>query len=218
MFRFDLDAEIHVEGVIRELIPYQNLHALSEVIFVSRLLLLATELTVWLLSHYKIRLHSNYNGPTLIVRFFNLSHIIIILVPIMASFDVEDHFRQYLATIDPNQTYAIKQLTGGLVNYTVRATKVLADGGDHRLSRFPGHDSIIIKHAPPFIAAIGEAAKFSPFRQVCPIPASIEMTRPMYKPLWHIENGTEYWRRPKLALEQLRMTSQCVSYYRALKR
>ena len=72
----------------------------------------------------------------------------------MASFNVEDHFRQYLATIDPHQAYAIEKLTGGLVNYTVRAIRVAADDDDHRLSRFPGHDSIIIKHAPPFIAAI----------------------------------------------------------------
>ena len=33
------------------------------------------------------------------------------------------NFSAYLSKIDPTQTYAIKQLTGGVVNLTVRATK-----------------------------------------------------------------------------------------------
>ena|SRR6266536_2023925 len=99
---------------------------------------------------------------------------------IQSDFNVEEHFRRYLATIDPHQTYTIEKLAGGFVNYTVRAIKVPAHDND-RLSKFPGHTSIIIKHAPPFIAAIGEAAKLSPFRQVRLTLARVILPRSLHK-------------------------------------
>lgn len=74
-----------------------------------------------------------------------------------ASFD----FKLYLKEIDPTEEYDITTLTGGLINLTVRATKTAAGSGV-----FPDHRSIVLKHAPPFVASIGESAPFSPFRQV----------------------------------------------------
>ncbi len=79
----------------------------------------------------------------------------------MMSFD----FKTYLSKLDPSQSYTIKPLTGGLVNLTVRAIKkpcIPVSGG-----KFPSKHSIIIKYAPPFIAALGEEYQFSQFRQVC---------------------------------------------------
>lgn len=73
-------------------------------------------------------------------------------------------FSSYLSKFDPSQSYTIKQLTGGLVNVTVRAVKCAdssADGG-----RFPDHQLIVLKYAPAFIAAVGETAPFSQYRQV----------------------------------------------------
>lgn len=82
-------------------------------------------------------------------------------------------FSSYLSRIDPSQSYNIEPLTGGVVNVTVRAAKLLsakADGG-----RFPEHQTMIMKYAPPFTAGLGESAPFSQFRQV-----SYDVTRPPY--------------------------------------
>lgn len=76
-------------------------------------------------------------------------------------------FKTYLSEIDPTQTYTINSLTGGLVNLTVRAVKQPSIQISEGL--FPSKQSIIIKHAPPFIAALGEEYQFSQFRQVCGI-------------------------------------------------
>lgn len=72
-------------------------------------------------------------------------------------------FEPFLSKIDPSQKYEFQILTGGLVNLTVRATKVTASGGGH----FPKHGTLILKYAPPFVAALGESAPFSQDRQVC---------------------------------------------------
>jgi hypothetical protein len=71
-------------------------------------------------------------------------------------------FEPFLSAIDPLQRYEIQPLTGGLVNVTVRATKV----SGHSSGLFPAHGSLILKYAPPFVAAIGESAPFSQDRQV----------------------------------------------------
>ena len=72
-------------------------------------------------------------------------------------------FVSYLRELDPAASYAIEKLGGGLVNETVRATKLfgVSEG------RFVGHPSLILKHAPPYVAARGEGVSpFSPARQV----------------------------------------------------
>jgi hypothetical protein len=78
----------------------------------------------------------------------------------MAIFD----FKNYLSNIDPANKYTVNLLSGGRVNLTVRAVKTApykAGAG-----RFPGHESIVLKYAPPYIAKDGEGAPFSQFRQV----------------------------------------------------
>ena len=60
-------------------------------------------------------------------------------------------FEYFLSWIDPSQKYEFQSLTGGVVNLTVRATKVLTTGN----SFFPKHDTLILKYAPPFVAALG---------------------------------------------------------------
>lgn len=88
------------------------------------------------------------------------------------------NFSSYLSGLDPSSTYHVDRLTGGVVNVTVRATKsslplssetrsspsnVDLNGGQ---GRFPGHKTLILKHAPPFIAGVGESAPISQTRQV----------------------------------------------------
>jgi len=73
-------------------------------------------------------------------------------------------FSAYLSKIDPTQTYAIKQLTGGVVNLTVRATKKTSTASSQGL--FPLNASLILKQAPPYVASVGEGAPMSQFRQV----------------------------------------------------
>lgn len=78
----------------------------------------------------------------------------------MATFD----FDKYLSHIDPINRYMITTLTGGRINITVRALKTRSSKVD--AGRFPGHRSIVLKYAPPYIAKDGEGAPFSQFRQV----------------------------------------------------
>ncbi|KAH8662062.1 hypothetical protein BX600DRAFT_512939 [Xylariales sp. PMI_506] len=72
------------------------------------------------------------------------------------------NFKAYLAKLDSGSNYAIETLTGGLVNITVRATKTSSD--NH--GAFEGIPSMILKHAPPFVAALGPDAPFPAERQV----------------------------------------------------
>ncbi|KAL0579300.1 hypothetical protein V5O48_002698 [Marasmius crinis-equi] len=73
-----------------------------------------------------------------------------------------EQFIGFLHDIDPLSTYTIVQLSGGLVNFTVRAIK----NTDANTGFFVGHKTLVIKHAAPFVAFIGEDAPLSPFRQV----------------------------------------------------
>ena len=73
-------------------------------------------------------------------------------------------FVAYLCTLDPSQPYSIQPLSGGLINLTVRAEKDRNDAS--RSSIFPGRHSVVLKYAPPFIAALGEGVPFSTSRQV----------------------------------------------------
>jgi hypothetical protein len=76
-------------------------------------------------------------------------------------------FTPHLTTLYPSTTYTTTPLSGGLVNFTVRA---------HRTSPPPSTStsispqpetptSLILKHAPPYIATVGAQAPFSPSRQ-----------------------------------------------------
>ncbi|RWA06452.1 hypothetical protein EKO27_g8660 [Xylaria grammica] len=67
----------------------------------------------------------------------------------MASFD----FKSYLKLADLACSYDVAKLSGGLVNLTVRASKTAGRG----LGNFSGARSLILKSAPPFVAAVGLA-------------------------------------------------------------
>lgn len=73
-------------------------------------------------------------------------------------------FASYLLRLDPSQSYTVTQLTGGVVNVTVRAIK--SPETHANVGRFPDHRTIILKYAPPYIAGVGETAPFSQIRQV----------------------------------------------------
>jgi hypothetical protein len=81
-------------------------------------------------------------------------------------------FESFLSKIDPSQKYEFQFLTGGLVNLTVRATKVSPSGGI-----FPERKTLILKYAPPFIAALGESAPFSQDRQACLSVLKLHITK-----------------------------------------
>ena len=71
-------------------------------------------------------------------------------------------FCAFLRKLDPSVEYEFQSLSGGLINLTQRATKTShSDAG-----KFPAQASLVLKYAPPFIAAIGEEAPFSQKRQV----------------------------------------------------
>lgn len=93
----------------------------------------------------------------------------------MMAFD----FAAYLSSIDSISSYEIEPLTGGLVNSTVRASKTsVVDVGV-----FPGRSSLVLKHAPPYIAAVGPEAPFSQDRQLVEAAALslFEPTEPFHE-------------------------------------
>jgi hypothetical protein len=73
-------------------------------------------------------------------------------------------FPAYLTRIDPSQSYNVTKLQGGVVNFTVRASKERLQSNSG--GRFPEEESLILKQAPPYVAGVGESAPFSQFRQV----------------------------------------------------
>ena len=81
----------------------------------------------------------------------------------MADFD----FAVYLQRVYPHHRYHVQPLAGGLVNYTVRARREAANEG---LEPSEDHDEapsvMVLKQAPPFVAALGAEAPFSQQRQV----------------------------------------------------
>lgn len=73
--------------------------------------------------------------------------------------DMEDaNYQAYLQSIYPGTTWQIERLTGGLVNSTLRATKISGD--------VDGHESLILKHARPYVQVAGPDWQFSIERQV----------------------------------------------------
>jgi hypothetical protein len=84
------------------------------------------------------------------------------LINAMAAFD----FKDFLKSVYPDENFAIEDLVGGLVNRTVRARRLSRSNiSSDSVTDVP--DSLILKHAPPYIAAVGEDAPFSQERQVC---------------------------------------------------
>lgn len=71
-------------------------------------------------------------------------------------------FASQLSLLYPGQEYEITVMTGGLVNHTIRATRI----GNSKSGTGDGPDSAILKYAPPYVASIGEAAPFPQDRQV----------------------------------------------------
>ncbi|GAB1311521.1 hypothetical protein MFIFM68171_01731 [Madurella fahalii] len=78
---------------------------------------------------------------------------------------MEFDFQAYLSSLYPSTAYHITFLTGGLVNFTVRARR--ADAGSFPSPPSPNSlpPSLILKHAPPYIATLGASAPFSQARQ-----------------------------------------------------
>jgi hypothetical protein len=87
-------------------------------------------------------------------------------VPLNRGMSCSFDFKGYLASICPEDEFDICVLTGGLVNHTIRATRRTATGGKTGPSVIRDKPSFIIKYAPGYIAALGESAPFSQYRQV----------------------------------------------------
>ena len=68
----------------------------------------------------------------------------------------------YLQQLDPEVAYSCEPLTGGVVNITIRASK---HGSDIDNGKFPGRQSLVLKHAPPYIAGSAEQAPMTQYRQ-----------------------------------------------------
>ncbi|KAG8819116.1 hypothetical protein FRB91_009400 [Serendipita sp. 411] len=79
-------------------------------------------------------------------------------------------FAQYLNSLDERVKWETQQLQGGLVNVTMRATPLSHEAVSSSTPpkvNLNGYKSMVMKHAPPYIASIGEEAPFSQFRQGC---------------------------------------------------
>jgi hypothetical protein len=76
--------------------------------------------------------------------------------------DTHFNFEEFLRVLDPEQAYYIEELKGGVINAIVRATKK----EPLRKSRFSSYDSLILKHAKPYILAYGPSFPMNMARQV----------------------------------------------------
>lgn len=75
-------------------------------------------------------------------------------------------FSRYLCQLDPSHDYTIETLTGGVINFTIRARKSGGRRLDVEAGCFPEYQSLILKQAPPFMAGVGESVPVSQYRQV----------------------------------------------------
>jgi hypothetical protein len=80
-------------------------------------------------------------------------------------------FNLALQKIDPETNWDIHPLTGGLVNFTIRATlkhdsKQNSISAKSKAFNLSPYESLIVKYAAPYVASIGNSAPFSQFRQV----------------------------------------------------
>jgi hypothetical protein len=77
---------------------------------------------------------------------------------------LSEAFGQSLVGLGPAD-WEITKLTGGLINVTVRAAlNIPPEPGSG--TRAVKRGSVVMKYAPPYIAAVGEAVPFGTFRQV----------------------------------------------------
>ncbi|KAK9247939.1 kinase-like domain-containing protein [Lipomyces tetrasporus] len=89
-------------------------------------------------------------------------------------------FDAYLAQIDPFHIWSVQRISGGLVNFTVRAYKVSSSAQDTiQKGLFDDYETLILKFAPPYIAALGESAPFSQVRQIVEANALSLFTPPL---------------------------------------
>lgn len=68
-------------------------------------------------------------------------------------------YQAYLQTVFPGTTWTTARLTGGIVNSTLRATQTSKD-------KSSAPQSLIVKHAHPYIESAGPEFTFSTERQV----------------------------------------------------
>lgn len=71
----------------------------------------------------------------------------------------EPDYPGYLTSVYPGTLWTVSRLTGGIVNSTLRAVKTSGNAGP---------DSLVIKHAHPYVEIAGPDAVFSTKRQVRP--------------------------------------------------
>lgn len=74
-------------------------------------------------------------------------------------------FEAHLSSLYPGHHYKVERLTRGLVNLTIRARRIdLTEVKDDQGESPPA--SLILKHTPAYIAAIGDTSPFTQDRQV----------------------------------------------------
>jgi hypothetical protein len=113
------------------------------------------------------------------------------------------NFEGYLSTLYPSATYHVAPLSGGLVNFTVRARRVHLHQDEASVPRNESATSpakedrpalpptLILKHAPPYIATLGAGAPFSQERQI--VEATVlKLFHPTTGALAHLNNHPEH--------------------------
>ncbi|KAG8739391.1 hypothetical protein FRC12_016340 [Ceratobasidium sp. 428] len=100
-------------------------------------------------------------------------------------------FIPILASLDPHHTYTPTPLAGGLVNLTSRITIApKPDSEQHECLFRQASGSVVAKYAPPYVAAVGESAPFSQFRQVIEARALHLLSHPSTRA--YIHNGVSH--------------------------
>ncbi|KAH8590043.1 kinase-like domain-containing protein [Bisporella sp. PMI_857] len=97
------------------------------------------------------------------------------------------NYLSYLELLFPNTAWELEPLTGGLVNSTLRATRASGDAK---------YDSLIIKHARPYIEVAGPEWPFSTERQS--VEATILELFSELGALYACRNSAPLWHTPQL--------------------
>ncbi|KAG8691673.1 hypothetical protein FRC11_013284 [Ceratobasidium sp. 423] len=93
-----------------------------------------------------------------------------------ASVPLTHDFAPALTALDSYHQYSASPLSGGMINFTVRVG--ISDApGEHKCP-FGDARSVVAKHAPAFIASVGESAPFSQYRQVIEARALALLSQP----------------------------------------
>ncbi|CAE6419786.1 unnamed protein product [Rhizoctonia solani] len=93
-----------------------------------------------------------------------------------AALPLTHDFTSILTAFDPYHEYFISPLSGGLVNFTVRVN--ISDATGEHECPFGSAYSVVAKHAPAYVASIGESAPFSQYRQVIEARALALLSQP----------------------------------------